>query len=381
MSRDYEASVIGAGPAGEVCAGVLADGGVRGAIVERELVAGECSYWACMPTKTLLRPGEALAAARRVPGAREAVTGELDVAAALGFRDWITAGWDDTGQVSWLDDKGIDLIRGTGRIPGPGLVEVDGRTHRAERIVLSTGSSPIIPPVPGLRDLPGLWTNREITMMTEIPRHLLALGGGPVGVEMAQAVSRFGGEVTLVEGAPHLLAREAPAVGQAIGEALTAEGVHLRLGEHATGARMEGGDYVLTFAGGEEARGDRLLVATGRAPRSEGIGLETVGVTPGPRGGVPVDDRMPVTDGVWAIGDVTGIMMFTRVGKYQGRVAAVAMLGGEARAHYGPCRGWSSPTPRSRRSACRRARWPAPGGWPRCPAASPTRCRWSARAS
>ncbi len=218
-------------------------------------------------------------------------------------------------------------------------MEVDGRVHRTERIVVCTGSAPIIPPVPGLRELPGLWTNREITMMTEIPRHLLVLGGGAVGVEMAQAVSRFGGEVTLVEGGPRLLAREAAALGEALGEALTAEGIHLRLGEHATGARMEDGDYVLTFGNGDEVRGDRLLIATGRAPRSEGIGLEAVGIAPNPRdaphpGGVPVDERMRVTDGVWAIGDATGIMMFTHVGKYQGRVAAVDMLGGEARADY-----------------------------------------------
>jgi len=333
ITADYDAIVIGAGPGGEVCAEVLAGGGMRVAIIEEELVAGECSYWACMPTKTLLRPGEALAAARRVPGAREAVTGRIDVAEALAFRDWMTAGWEDSGQVRWLEEHGIELIRGVGAISGPGRVSVGDRLYRTDRIVLATGSSPIIPPVPGLRDLRGLWTNREIAAMSEVPRRLLILGGGAVGVEMAQAVARFGGEVALVEGAPHLLAREAPALGEALAEALEADGVELRLGRHASGAGLDGADYVLTFEDGSELRGERLLVATGRAPRTQGVGLETIGVEPSPRG-VAVDERMRVADGVWAVGDVTGIMQFTHVGKYQGRIAGLDMLGRPARADY-----------------------------------------------
>jgi pyruvate/2-oxoglutarate dehydrogenase complex dihydrolipoamide dehydrogenase (E3) component len=334
MADRYDAIVIGAGPVGQVCAGELADGGMRVAIAERELVGGECSYWACIPSKTLLRPGEALEAAREAPGAREAVTGSLDLASALEWRNFMTSDWDDTGALRWLDDKGIDLYRGEARIAGPGEVAVGDRTVETERIVIATGSSPVFPPIDGLRDLEGLWTNREATGFKELPERLVVLGGGPVGVEMAQAFRRFGSEVTLCEGESRLLPREAASVGEAVGEALADEGISLRLGEQASAAGKRDGQYVLRFEGEEDAAGDRLLVATGRRARVDGIGLETVGVEPSKRG-IEVDEQLRAGDGVWAIGDATGIMPFTHVGKYQARVAARGMLGdSSARADY-----------------------------------------------
>jgi dihydrolipoamide dehydrogenase len=329
----FDVVVIGAGPAGEVAAGRLAAAGLRTVVVEDQLVGGECTYWACMPSKALLRSVHALRAARRLPGTREAVTGSIDVQAVLARRDAYTSHHDDAGQVRWLDAAGVELVRGRGRLTGARTVSVataggDVELTARVAVVLATGTTAAVPPVPGLAEARP-WTSREATSAKDAPRRLVVLGGGVVGLEMAQAWNALGSEqVTVLDHGPRLLPRVEAFAGELVADALREDGVDLRLG--STVVRVErphpGAEVLVHLADGAVVRGDELLVAAGRRPATSDLGLEAVGLEPGRP--VPVDDSLRVvgTDWLYAVGDVNGRALLTHQGKYQARVAAAAVV-------------------------------------------------------
>ncbi len=325
-AREYDLIVIGGGPVGENVADRATQGGLSVVVVESELVGGECSYWACIPSKAMLRAGAAVQAARRVKGAAEAVTGSVDVARTLVRRDELVHNWDDTSQVEWLQGAGIDLVRGHGRLTGERSVTVTGadgaETDLTARhaVVVSTGSAALLPDIPGLGDVQP-WTSREATGVRDVPASLAVLGGGTVGTEMATLYTSFGSTVTLIARSGLLRGVE-PFAGEAVAKALAQAGTVVKTGvEIERVARDDDGEVVLSLSDGSEVRAAEVLVATGRVPRTEDLGLETVGLEPG--SWLDVDDTLRVrgVDWLYAVGDVNHRALLTHQGKYQGRAA------------------------------------------------------------
>ncbi|WP_149823852.1 dihydrolipoyl dehydrogenase family protein [Streptomyces tailanensis] len=326
----YDVVVLGAGPVGENVADRTRAAGLSTAVVESELVGGECSYWACMPSKALLRPAIARADARRVPGLRHQVDGPLDAPAVLAHRDYMAAHWNDDGQVAWLESVGASVYRGHGRLAGPRRVVVDapdgGRHVLTARhaVVISTGSRAQLPDLPGLAQVRP-WSSREATSAKEVPGRLLVVGGGVVAVEMATAWRALGSEVTVLVRGKGLLPRMEPFAGELVAEALTEAGADVRTGTSVTAVTRENGTVVALTDTGDRMEADEILFATGRAPRTDDLGLDTVGLEPG--SWLPVDESLRVTGSEWlyAVGDANHRALLTHQGKYQARIAGAAI--------------------------------------------------------
>ena len=334
--RSFDVVVIGAGPAGEVAAGRLGDKGLSVAIVEDRLVGGECSFWACMPSKALLRPYEALAEAKRIPGAAAAITGKLDVQAVLDRRDEVIHDLDDASQLPWLEERKITLLRGRGVITGERTVKVgDEEVEATKAVIVATGSLPAMPPIEGLDAIDDAWTNRDATTAKAIPERLVVIGGGVVGAEMAQAFQTLGSQVTLIEGERKLLPREEVYACEHVTEGLERVGVRVLLGRNAAKVEQRDGTVTVTTEGGDTAAGDTLLVALGRTPQTKGVGLETLGLPDDKP--IAVGPTMQVGGHPWlyAIGDVNGRALLTHMGKYQARIAADHIAGEDTSTPHG----------------------------------------------
>ena len=351
-TEQFDTIVIGAGPGGEVAVSGLRDAGKRIAVVERELIGGGCGYWACIPSKTLLRPPEAKVGADRAAGVAGA---QLDWPAIREYRDYMIRYLDDSKQVAGYEKSGVTVVKGEAQVTG--TVEVAGRRLSAAHLIVATGSDALVPPIEGLADVP-VWTNREATTLTDIPGRVVLIGGSAVAVELGQFLRRFGADVTLVERSDRLLSREDPRVGALVQTYLRDEGVTVLTNTNAVRARRDADETVVELDNGDETSCDVIVVGTGRTPRTAGLGLDRAGVQLGDHGQVLINEHCQAADRVWAIGDVTAVMPFTHVAKYQAQVAVANILGTPRSARYEGFPEWCSATPRSPRSG-------SPGSRPR----------------
>ncbi len=319
--------VIGMGPAGESVAGQLAEAGLDVVGIDRELLGGECPYFGCIPSKMMIRAAHLLAEARRIPGMAGAVKVTPDWGpVAQRIRDEATDNWDDTVAVERFEGKGGRFVRGTGRFVGPGTVAVGNRTFAASQgVVVATGTSAAVPPIPGLSETP-YWTNREAVALETLPASIIVLGGGAIGLELTQVFNRFDVKVDIVEGLDRLLPLEEPEAGELVAKVFAAEGIGVHVGHFASRVSHADGTFIVELANGTELRAEEVLVATGRRTDLAGIGIESIGLDPSARF-AEVDENLRVTDGVWAVGDITGRGAFTHVGMYQAAIAVADVLG------------------------------------------------------